>query len=37
LTWGPKSREGGAWTQGEVGAGAKGGYVAFALPDQPRK
>ena len=37
LTWGPKSREGGAWTQGEVGAGAKGGYVAFALPEPPGK
>jgi quinoprotein glucose dehydrogenase len=32
LTWGPKSREGGAWTQGDVGTGAKGGYVVFALP-----
>jgi quinoprotein glucose dehydrogenase len=32
LTWGPKSREGGAWTQGDVNAGAKGGYVVFALP-----
>jgi quinoprotein glucose dehydrogenase len=32
LTWGPKSREGGTWTQGDVSAGAKGGYVVFALP-----
>jgi quinoprotein glucose dehydrogenase len=32
LTWGPKSREGGAWTQGDVSSGGKGGYIAFALP-----
>ena len=37
LTWGPKSREGGAWTQGDVGAGAKGGYIAFALPGPAAK
>ena len=37
LTWGPKSREGGAWTQGDVGSGAKGGYVAFALPGPGRE
>jgi quinoprotein glucose dehydrogenase len=36
-TWGPKSREGGTWTQGVVGSGARGGYVAFAIPDQTRK
>jgi hypothetical protein len=30
LTWGPKSREGGPWTQGDTG-GAPGAYVAFAL------
>jgi quinoprotein glucose dehydrogenase len=31
LTWGPKSREGGPWTQGEAGSGAAGGYIVFAL------
>jgi quinoprotein glucose dehydrogenase len=32
LTWGPKSREGGAWTQTDMESGAKGGYVVYALP-----
>ena len=32
LTWGPKSREGGTWTQGDAGTGKAGGYVVFALP-----
>jgi quinoprotein glucose dehydrogenase len=32
LTWGPRSREGGPWTQGDVGSGEKGAYIAFALP-----
>jgi quinoprotein glucose dehydrogenase len=31
LTWGPKSREGGPWTQGEAGSGVAGGYIVFAL------
>jgi quinoprotein glucose dehydrogenase len=30
LTWGPTSREGGPWTQGDTG-GAPGAYVVFAL------
>ena len=34
LTWGPKSREGGAWTQTDIEAGAKGGYVVYALPQR---
>ena len=38
LTWGPKSREGGAWTQGDVGSGAKEGYIASpALPGPAAK
>ncbi len=36
LTWGPLSREGGPWTQGDnvATSGAKGAYVAFALPEK---
>ena len=34
LTWGPKSREGGPWTQGEAGSAAKDGYIVFALPSE---
>ncbi len=34
LTWGPRSREGGPWTQTDTESGAKGGYVVFALPEQ---
>ena len=37
LTWGPKSREGGPWTQGDTNSAAKGGYIAFALPAQADK
>jgi quinoprotein glucose dehydrogenase len=33
LTWGPQSREGGPWTQGDSMSTAKGGYVVFALPN----
>jgi quinoprotein glucose dehydrogenase len=32
LTWGPRSREGGAWTQTDSMGSAQGGYVVFALP-----
>ena len=32
LTWGPRSREGGPWTQTDMESGGKGGYVVFALP-----
>jgi outer membrane protein assembly factor BamB len=32
LTWGPRSREGGGWTQGDIESGGKkGAYVVFAL------
>ena len=37
LTWGPRSREGGAWTQTDNVSNAKGGYVVFALPDGVRQ
>ena len=37
LTWGPRSREGGAWTQTDSVSNAKGGYVVFALPDGVRQ
>jgi quinoprotein glucose dehydrogenase len=37
LTWGPKSREGGAWTQTDMESGSPGGYVVFALPTAVRK
>jgi quinoprotein glucose dehydrogenase len=37
LTWGPRSREGGAWTQTESVSNAQGGYVVFALPDGVRQ
>ena len=33
LTWGPRSREGGPWTQTDMESGGKGGYVVFALPN----
>jgi quinoprotein glucose dehydrogenase len=36
LTWGPQSREGGPWTQGDSAASAKGGYIVFALPEAGR-
>jgi len=36
LTWGPKSREGGPWTQGEAGSSVKGGYIVFALAARGR-
>jgi glucose dehydrogenase len=36
LTWGPKSREGGPWTQGESMSSAKGGYIVFALPQRDK-
>jgi quinoprotein glucose dehydrogenase len=32
LTWGPRSREGGAWTQTDSVNNAQGSYVVFALP-----
>jgi quinoprotein glucose dehydrogenase len=32
LTWGQRSREGGAWTQTDMESGSAGGYVVFALP-----
>ncbi len=34
LTWGPRSREGGAWTQTDSVNNAQGGYVVFALPEK---
>jgi glucose dehydrogenase len=34
LTWGPRSREGGPWTQGDTVSTAKGAYVVFALPNR---
>jgi quinoprotein glucose dehydrogenase len=34
LTWGPKSREGGPWTQADTASSAKGAYVVFALPEK---
>ena len=34
LTWGPRSREGGAWTQTDSVSNALGGYVVFALPEK---
>jgi quinoprotein glucose dehydrogenase len=36
LTWGPLSREGGPWTQGDnvSTSTAKGAYVVFALPEK---
>jgi quinoprotein glucose dehydrogenase len=34
LTWGPRSREGGAWTQTDSVSNAQGGYVVFALPER---
>jgi quinoprotein glucose dehydrogenase len=37
LTWGPRSREGGAWTQTDSVSNAKGGYVVFSLPDGVRR